>query len=94
MVIQNPKACMKNPAGVGTPAGVTMGTCFPKRLCTMRKVSGFAKIKNTSVLYRLYLSFRRNRFIENSETGFSSLGGAIYYWSLWEKCFVINIGSI
>jgi hypothetical protein len=64
---------MKNPEGVGTPADVIMGTVFPMRLCIIRKVSGFAKIKKTRVLYKLYLTFRRNWFIENPEMRLLSL---------------------
>jgi hypothetical protein len=50
IVAKNRKAFKKNPTGVGTPDPLIMGTQWPIRPWTMRKVSGFAKIKNTRVL--------------------------------------------
>ena len=64
MVAKKPKAWIKKPAGVGTPALVTMGIVEPRSPWTIRNVSGLAKMKKTSVLYRLYLTFKRNRFKE------------------------------
>jgi len=50
IVAKNAKACTKNPAGVGIPAGVIIGTSFPRRPWTIRKVSGLANMKKTKVL--------------------------------------------
>jgi len=69
IVAKKPKAWIKKPAGVGTPALVIIGMVDPRSPWTIRKVSGFAKMKKTSVLYRLYSTFRRNRFKENSVVG-------------------------
>ena len=49
MVAKKPKAWRKNPAGVGTPAGVIIGMTLPRRPWTIRKVSGLANMKNTRV---------------------------------------------
>jgi hypothetical protein len=72
MVAKNPKAWIKNPAGVGIPVLVIIGMVEPRSPWTIRKVSGLAKIKKTRVLYKLYLTLRRNRFIENSVVGLVS----------------------
>jgi len=50
IVAKNPKAWIKNPATVGTPAVVIIGTSLPRILCIIRKVSGLANMKKTKVL--------------------------------------------
>ena len=50
MVQKKRPALRKNPIGVGPPPDVARGMTFPSREWRIWRVSGFAKMKNTSVL--------------------------------------------